>query len=79
MLFGEHAVVYGRPCIVTAVDQRMKVKIEIKPGKKIKIEAPDVGIKGYSKRIDSLGKERNMPKGVRFLEMAVKNFLESIR
>jgi len=74
MLFGEHAVVYGRPCIVTAVDQRMKVKIEIKPGKKIKIEAPDVGIKGYSKRIDSLGKERNMPKGVRFLEMAVKNF-----
>ncbi len=28
MLFGEHAVVYNHPCIVTAVDQRMKATIE---------------------------------------------------
>jgi mevalonate kinase len=25
MLYGEHAVVYGSPCIVTAVDQRVRV------------------------------------------------------
>ena len=29
MLFGEHAVVYDRPCLVTAVDQRMRVTIEL--------------------------------------------------
>lgn len=27
LLFGDHAVVYGYPCIVTAVDQRMMVTI----------------------------------------------------
>lgn len=76
MLFGEHAVVYNRPCLVTAVNQRMKVKIEINDSDVVEVEAPDVGIKGYRKRIDSLGKQINMPKGVRFLEMAVKNFFE---
>ena len=30
MLLGEHAVVYGRPCIVTAVNQRMNATVELK-------------------------------------------------
>ena len=29
MLFGEHAVVYGRPCIVTALNQRMHATVEV--------------------------------------------------
>lgn len=76
MLFGEHAVVYNRPCLVTAVNQRIKVKIKINDSDVVEVEAPDVGIKGYRKKIDSLGKQINMPKGVQFLEMAVKNFFE---
>ena len=28
MLFGEHAVVYGYPCLVTAVDRRLSVSVE---------------------------------------------------
>ena len=30
MLMGEHAVVYGQPCIVTAVNRRMMVELETK-------------------------------------------------
>lgn len=41
MLFGEHAVVYNRPAIVTAVSSRIHVEIEkIKSG--FKIESPQV-------------------------------------
>ncbi len=41
MLFGEHAVVYGYPCIVTAVSSRIRVEIEV-INKGFKIEAPQV-------------------------------------
>ncbi len=41
MLYGEHAVVYDRPCIVTAVSSRIHVEIEKTPGR-FKIDAPQV-------------------------------------
>jgi mevalonate kinase len=41
MLFGEHAVVYDRPCLVTAVSSRIHVEIEKTPGR-FKIDAPQV-------------------------------------
>ncbi len=41
MLFGEHAVVYDRPCIVTAVSSRLHVELEQTPGR-FKIDAPQV-------------------------------------
>lgn len=79
MLFGEHAVIYNRPCIVTAVDQRISVKIRPVKKSKLLIDAPDVKIVGYCRGIDALGKKTNMPKGVRFLEAAVKNFFEKYK
>ncbi len=42
MLFGEHAVVYGQPCIVTAVDERLEVTIEKTVDRKVTIDAPQV-------------------------------------
>ena len=42
MLFGEHAVVYGYPCLVTAVDQRLVVIIEETNNGKIVVDAPEV-------------------------------------
>lgn len=41
MLLGEHAVVFGQPCIVTAVDQRLFVTIK-KSASGLVIEAPQV-------------------------------------
>jgi mevalonate kinase len=73
MLFGEHAVVYGRPCIVTAVDQRIRVTVEKITSNELIVEAPDVGISGYGKNVAGLG-AGNIPKEVKFIEFAVGNF-----
>lgn len=76
MLFGEHAVVYGYPCIVTAVDQRIEVTVETVDKDILEINAPDVGFGAYVKRLNSLSKGENVPKEVVFVETAVRNFLE---
>jgi len=42
MLMGEHAVVYGYPCIVTAVSERLQVSMEETTDGNITIDAPQV-------------------------------------
>lgn len=42
MIMGEHAVVYGYPCIVTAVSERLRVSIEETNDNSISIDAPQV-------------------------------------
>lgn len=79
MLFGEHAVVYNRPCIVTTVDQRIRVLIELVFGDEIKIDAPEVGVADYTKKLGLLGQHKNLPKGVQFLEMSIRNFFEKYK
>src|SRR5688572_29300492 len=78
MLFGEHAVVYGRPCIVTAVGQRMKATVELIDEPIFHLEAPDVSVSNYKKPMDQLG-EGDIPKGAKFVEMAIKNFITHAR
>ena len=75
MLFGEHAVVYNRPCIVTAVEQRMYATIELLDLQNFELQAPDVNITDYTKPITDLG-NGEIPKGAKFVEIAVKNFFE---
>ncbi|TSC88083.1 MAG: mevalonate kinase [Microgenomates group bacterium Gr01-1014_7] len=74
MLLGEHAVVYGKPCLVTAVNQRMTATVELTDDKIFQLDAPDVQITNYQKPITHLGKGE-IPKGAKFVEMTVKNFL----
>jgi len=75
MLFGEHAVVYGRPCIVTAVGQRVRATVELLNEPMFQLEAPDVQVTNYKKPMSELG-SGDIPKGAKFVEMAFKNFLE---
>lgn len=75
MLFGEHGVVYGRPCIVTAVGQRMKATVELTDEPIFQLNAPDVSVTGYEKPIEDAG-VGEIPKGAKFVEVAVKNFLD---
>jgi mevalonate kinase len=75
MLLGEHAVVYNRPCLVTAVDQRMHATVQILDIPDFELEAPDVNVTGYKKSFADLG-NGDIPKGAKFVEIAVKNFSE---
>jgi mevalonate kinase len=72
MLFGEHAVVYHRPCLVAAVSQRLFVEIEKIPENKILIDAPQMKIPNFIISLTDLGKEQ--PNEVRFVLEVVKNF-----
>ena len=73
MLFGEHSVVYDRPCIVAAVDQRFEVVVEKIEGKEMIVRAPGVGIYDYRKDLDKLGETR-ITKEMRFVEATVAEF-----
>lgn len=72
MLFGEHAVVYNYPCIVTTIDQRMKAMAEVLTTREFQLEAEDVTISAYKKSLTQLGKG-NIPKAARFVEIALRN------
>lgn len=75
MLYGEHAVVYGSPCIVTAVDQRVRVTVEPNGEGEIHVCSPNVGLDEYHKKLDKLGKD-DVPKSMQFVEHLVKRFYE---
>src|SRR3989344_4563212 len=78
MLFGEHAVVYNRPCLVTAVDQRMRATVETLGTLEFQLEAGEVKVTGYKKPLSDLGKG-DIPKGAQFVEIAIKNLLNRSR
>ncbi|MCS7097704.1 MAG: mevalonate kinase [Candidatus Methanomethyliaceae archaeon] len=50
-IFGEHAVVYGRPAIVGSIDKRIYVTMERRNDNCIKILAEDLSFKGLSIKI----------------------------
>lgn len=76
ILLGEHAVVYDKPCIVTAVDQRLSCEISSLEKRILEINAPDVGVSNYSKSIEELG-SGDIEKGAMFIELAVRNFYKA--
>lgn len=76
VLFGEHSVVYGYPCIVTAVNQRMRAVIELTDNSFFALHAKDVGVTGYRKPMKEVGQGK-IPKGARFVEIAVKHILKN--
>jgi len=47
VLFGEHAVVYGKPAIAMALSKRAQVKVTGRLDKKIQVNIRDLGIKGH--------------------------------
>jgi len=77
MLFGEHAVVHNRPCIVASVDHRISVLLKKRDDKKIILEAPDINFKNYIVLIDDLVKSH--PKEIRFVLTTILNFFERYR
>lgn len=52
-LFGEHAVVYGEPAIVMAINKRTYIEMKPREDSKIRINAPDIVIKGITLTFDN--------------------------
>lgn len=75
MLLGDHAVVHHRPCLVTAVGQRMKATVTLLDIEEFHLEAPDVSVTKYKKSMNGLG-SGDIPKGAKFVEYAVRNFAQ---
>jgi mevalonate kinase len=75
ILFGEHAVVHNRPCIVTAVDQRMEAEASFNGANELIVNAPQLGIRNYQRTVKKLCSQE-MPKQVSFIEAAVKRFYQ---
>jgi mevalonate kinase len=75
MLMGEHAVVYGYPCIVTAVNARIHVTVSETTDNMFLLYAPEVHISEYSKSMSEIGKGE-VPHDVRFVETTLAYFLK---
>lgn len=71
MIMGEHSVVYGHPCIVTAVDQRVRVSVEPNGEGEIHVCSPNVGLDEYHKSLARLGKD-DVPRSMMFVEHLIK-------
>jgi mevalonate kinase len=67
MFFGEHAAVYGIPCIAFAVNQRLYCSINKRKDKRIIFNFPDIGLMDYEYTGSSEDKR------VKFIEAAIKN------
>jgi len=78
MVLGEHAVVYGYPCVVTAVDQRVRVVVEPNGEGEIHICSPNVGLDEYHKPLARLGKD-DVPKSMSFVEHLIKRMYEKYK
>ncbi len=79
MLLGEHAVVYGRPCLVTAMDSRLHMTLNLAepPDTTFHIHAPDVGIEHVAGRIaDAFAGGQAQAHGTRFIESSLAVFRE---
>jgi mevalonate kinase len=82
MLLGEHAVVYRRPCLVTAMDARLRMTLALAgtDDGTFAIRAPDVGIDHVQGRIvDAFADGRALARGTRFIESALAVFRERFR
>jgi mevalonate kinase len=76
MLFGEHAVIYEQPCIVTAADLRMRVSVKILDTEQVVIHVPSLSEPFVtSARLLTVN---SSPRAVKFVAVAVKRFWEHI-
>lgn len=71
MLLGEHAVVYGRPCLVTAIDRRIRVAVESTQDGLVHLSAPDVAVDDWTVPVAEVG-GADPPTSLRFLHAIIR-------
>ncbi len=75
MLSGSYAVVHGWPAVVTAVNQRLKVTVEILDQPIFMLIAPDVNLFDYQKSLDQVG-QGQIPKSAVFMEKIIADLVK---
>jgi mevalonate kinase len=76
LLLGDHAVVYGHPCLVTAVDLRYRATIERCPNSDILIETPALNKQDAVRQVAAESVGQDSPPETAFVEAAVARFFE---
>lgn len=71
MLLGEHAVIYGRPCLVTAIDWRIWVTVEGMQDDLVHLSAPSLGAEEWEVPMAEM-ETAQPPAGLRFLYAVVQ-------
>jgi mevalonate kinase len=64
ILFGEHAVIYGKPAIAVAIDKKARVKIRERIDSKTYVEVPGLGISEYLEPENDVIHEKQINKGI---------------
>src|SRR5665648_49906 len=78
ILFGEHAVVYGKPAIAAAVDRRVYVKVEKRDDNRTHVNVVELEVSGFlnlENGIIELEKGENNRKGI--LEYVLRSLLKT--
>lgn len=75
VLFGDHAAVYGHPCLVTAVDLRFYATLTQTSVREIEIDTAELRAKGIKRRI-TLAEDSPALKETAFVEAAVRRFFK---
>jgi mevalonate kinase len=77
MLLGEHAVVYQRPCLVTAMDARLHMTLARTDDGLFTIRAPDVGVdQVQGPVVEAFAEGKVRARGTRFIESSLAVFRE---
>lgn len=76
MLLGDHAVVYGYPCIVTAADLRVQVTARLLGAPEVTIHAAGLA-QPYATTVEQLVSDRELPRKVGFVAAALRHFWRS--
>jgi len=72
ILFGDHAVVYGRPCLSIALTQRLHVYLKPRSDHRIFLEAPDLS--PPVPKTEYPFKNRRLGRRLRFFERSLRKF-----
>ena len=73
MLLGDHAVVYGYPCIVTAVDLRVQVSASLLDTRDVTIHAAGLA-QPFAATVEQLVSSQALPREVEFVACALRTF-----
>src|SRR5690606_30499325 len=76
VLFGDHAAVYGEPCLVTTVDLRFSVTIDVHDEAVVEISTPDLRARNETHRVSLTELRKDNRRDTAFVEAALQQVFQ---